>query len=160
MSKKKKKGVIALILGLIVAFSSIFGWGASLALNTKSVDEAVGNFVIGKDLYLENCSTCHIPIPPAVLPSETWQDILENPGSHYGVKIEGILRFTQVLMWQYLQQYSRQLLKDEAKPKFIAQSRYFFALHPDVNFTAPVTHHTCIQCHNRASDFDYTVTNE
>lgn len=166
-SKKKKKGAIALILALTVAFCSILGGGASLAINhqslafgTKSVDKPVGNFVIGKDLYLESCATCHIPIPPAVLPSETWQHILENPGNHYGVRIEGIVRFTQVLMWQYLQQYSRQLLKDETKPKFIAQSRYFFALHPDVEFTSPITHNTCIQCHDRASAFDYTVTNE
>ncbi|PHV61512.1 dihem cytochrome c family protein [Cyanobacterium aponinum IPPAS B-1201] len=166
-SKKRKKVTLLLILALTVLFCSIFGWGASLAMNhqsltagTKSVDKAVGNFVIGKDLYLENCSTCHIPIPPAVLPSETWQTILENPGNHYGVRIDGIVRFTQVLMWQYLQQYSRQLLKDEPRPKFIAQSRYFFALHPDIKFTTPVTHNTCIECHNRAIEFDYSVTNE
>lgn len=159
-SKKKKQGAIALILVLTVAFCSILGGGASLAMKTKSVDKAVGNFVIGKDLYLENCSSCHIPIPPAVLPSETWQHILENPGNHYGTKIEGIVRFTQVLMWQYLQQYSRPLLKDETRPKIIAQSRYFFALHPDVEFSSPVTHNTCVECHSRASGFDYSVTNE
>ena len=156
-----------LILAIIVCFSIIFGWGAShaikppeIALNVKAVDKATGNFTIGEDLYVKSCGTCHIPIPPAVLPSKTWETILENPTDHYGVKLEGFIRFNQRLMWQYLQNYSRLLLKDESEPKFIAQSRYFYALHPDVEFTSDITHTSCLECHSRARDFDYTVDQE
>ena len=152
-----------LTLTIIVFFSIVFGWGvshaidqSSIALNVKSVDKATGNFTIGEELYLQTCGTCHIPIAPAVLPSKTWQTILENPGNHYGVKIEKLVRFNQRLMWQYLQNYSRLLLKDEAEPKYIAQSRYFFALHPDVEFTSPITHSSCLECHSQAKKFDYS----
>ncbi len=154
-------------LAILVCVSIVCGWGVShgigigsdnsqIALNVKSVDKATGNLAIGEELYVESCGTCHIPIAPAVLPSETWETILENPTDHYGVKIEGLIRFNQRLMWQYLQNYSRLLLKDEGKPKFIAQSRYFFALHPDVEFSSAVTHTSCLECHSGAKQFDYS----
>lgn len=158
-----KKRLTTIIISFILSCSVILGWSAShnfnsvvMAQNTKSVDKATGNFKIGKDLYLENCATCHIPIAAAVLPQETWQTILENPGNHYGTKIEGLTGFTQRLMWLYLQGYSRQLLKDEIKPKFMAQSRYFFALHPKVDLPSPITINTCIQCHSQAKNYDYS----
>ncbi|MGI0480642.1 diheme cytochrome c family protein [Geminocystis sp. CENA526] len=160
MVKKRWK---TFIIAFIVGCSLIFGWGVSSGLqglaqaHTKSVDRATGNFTVGEEFYLQYCSTCHIPIPPAVLPQETWQRILENPGNHYGVRIEGLTGFTQRLMWQYLQNYSRQLLRDEIRPQYMAQSRYFFALHPKVDLPTPTTINTCIQCHPQAQDFNYRV---
>lgn len=166
MIKKANKRWFTLILIFIVSCSLILGWGTAKAINpdlsnlskmTKSVDKATGNYKAGEEIYLENCSSCHIPIPPAILPTETWKTILENPLNHYGTKIEGIVRFTQVLMWEYVSNYSRQLLVNEVKPDYIAQSRYFFALHPQVDLPNPVTHFTCIECHPSAKDFDYRV---
>lgn len=160
MVKKRWKTVI---MAFIVGCSLILGCGISFGLqshsqqNTKSVDKATESFKIGEEFYLQYCTTCHIPIPPAVLPQKTWQRILENPGNHYGVKIEGLTGFTQRLMWQYLQHYSRQLLKNEIEPKYVAQSRYFFALHPKVDLPTPTTINTCIQCHPQASDFNYRI---
>lgn len=164
MTKKHWK---TFVFAFIVSFSLILGWGASLSMgfNTiddrqvfpKSVDKATGNLKIGEDFYLENCATCHIPIPPAVLPQETWRKILENPGNHYGVRIKGLTGFSQRLMWQYLQTYSRQLLKNETQPQYIAQSRYFFALHPQVDLPSPVTLNSCIQCHQQAKNYQYRI---
>lgn len=155
--KITKKFWQLLILAFFVSCSLILGWGVSHALETKSVDQATGNFKIGEELYLESCATCHIPIPPAVLPAETWKTILESPGTHYGVQVKDLMRFNQRLIWQYLQHYSRNLLKDELEPKYIAQSRYFFALHPQVKFSAPVSQSTCIECHAGAKQFDYRL---
>jgi hypothetical protein len=166
MRKNANKRLLTVIFGFILSYSLILGWGTAKAINpdltrmTKSVDEATGNYKAGLEIYLENCSTCHIPIPPAVLPTETWETILENPYDHYGTKIESLVRFTQVLMWEYLSNYSRQLLVNETKPKYIAQSRYFFALHPQVKLPNPITHRSCIECHPQASDFKYRVDTE
>lgn len=162
--KKTKNNILKLmIIFVTIAFwSIILGGGIAMAFDSnqpisplKSVDAATGKFQIGEELYLENCSGCHIPIPPAVLPRETWQTILENPSDHYGVKVEGIIRLTQVLMWDYISNYSRNLMKDEAKPDYIAQSRYFKALHPKVNLPDPITHRSCVSCHPKAIKFDY-----
>ncbi len=157
----------SLIVAFVVGCSIILGWGTShsmeqnkITLNTKSVDKATGNYTIGEDLYLKTCATCHIPIPPAVLPSKTWETILENPGTHYGVEVKDLNRFNQRIIWQYLQNYSRLLLKDEQKPKYIAQSRYFFALHPQVEFSAPVNNTTCLECHSGAKQFDYRISHK
>jgi hypothetical protein len=166
MPKTANKRLLPLIFLFILSWSLVFGWGAATAINpdlskmTKSVDKATGNYKVGEEMYLENCSSCHIPLPPAVLPRETWKTILENPYDHYGTKINGLVRFTQVLIWEYLSNYSRQLLANEVKPDYIAQSRYFFALHPQVKLPNPVTHHTCIECHPQASDFNYRVETE
>ena len=166
MTKKANKRLLTVILGFILSWSMILGWGTATAINpdlskmTKSVDKATGNYKVGEEIYLENCSSCHIPIPPAVLPTETWETILENPYSHYGTKIDGLVRFTQVLMWEYVSNYSRQLLANEVTPDYIAQSRYFFALHPQVKLPNPITHHTCIECHPQARDFKYRVDSE
>jgi hypothetical protein len=168
MFKGKKKTLsklsVRLILGflLMVIWSMSWGWGIASALKSpqssssvKSVDPAVGKYQIGEELYLEHCSSCHIPIPPAVLPSQTWETILENPYDHYGTTVDSLIRLTQVLIWEYVGNYSRPLDQDEVKPNYIAQSRYFKALHPQVQLPNPVTHRSCVQCHPNAIKFDY-----
>ena len=160
----KNKYFLTTIIILLVSFSIIIGSLTAKAMdinsNTKSVDKVLDNYKIAKEIYLENCSSCHLAIPPAVLPTETWKTILETTNNHYGVRIEGIIRFNQMLMWQYLKTYSRPLLINETEPKFIAQSRYFFALHPNVELPSPVTHNSCLDCHPKAIDFDYRTLKE
>ncbi len=153
---------LILVLLILIIWGVGWGWGIALALQSpqssssvKSVDPAVGKYQLGEQLYLENCSSCHVPIPPAVLPTQTWQTILENPSNHYGQKVEGLTRISQVAIWEYVSNYSRSLNKDEAKPNYIAQSRYFKALHPQVKLPDPVTHRSCVQCHPNALKFDY-----
>ncbi|HIK37672.1 MAG: diheme cytochrome c [Geminocystis sp.] len=164
----KKRKVKTIILGVVVMLSILMGGVTAENLKGmnsqwqggsqhKSVDKTSENFKTGESLYLQTCGSCHIAIPPAVLPTETWKTILENPNNHYGTKVVGMNRLTQLLMWQYLLHYSRGLLKDEPEPKFIAQSRYFFALHPQVEFTKPITHSGCIECHPRAKEYYYRV---
>ncbi|MBE9221676.1 diheme cytochrome c family protein [Cyanobacterium stanieri LEGE 03274] len=163
--KDRKRYILILISIVTISWSIIMGSITTKAManpiGTKSVDMVAERHRVGKEIYLENCSTCHIAIPPAVLPTETWKTILENPLNHYGTRLEGIIRFNQVLMWQYLSTYSRPISVNETEPKFIAQSRYFFALHPGVEVPSPVSHTSCVECHSRVSDFDFrTLTEE
>ena len=158
----RQRRFLGLILVLIIAWSLVLGGAIAIALNPrsstsdlKSVDPGIGKYKVGEELYLENCSGCHIPIPPAVLPSETWEKILENPDNHYGVKVEGLIRLTQVLIWEYVSRYSRPLSKNEGRPNYISQSRYFKALHPKVALPDPTTHRSCVECHPNAIKFDY-----
>lgn len=162
--KKKKKQSISLFLVffLFTIWSVIVGSGMAIAFNKsesisplKSVDPVTEEYKVGQELYLENCSGCHIPLPPAVLPTETWKTILENPLDHYGEQVDTLVRLTQVLIWNYVSRYSRNLAKEEVQPEFIAQSRYFKALHPKVNLPNPTTHRSCVACHPNAIKFDY-----
>jgi hypothetical protein len=148
-------GTVAIANGMAIAFNPSDSTSSFL----KSVDPATDKYKIGEELYLETCSGCHIPIPPAVLPLETWKKILENPLDHYGEKVESLVRLTQVLIWNYVSAYSRNLLKDEGQPDFIGQSRYFKALHPQVDLPLPTTHRSCVGCHPNAIKFDYRTIN-
>jgi hypothetical protein len=120
-----------------------------------AIDDVPERYQNGLKLYRETCSGCHIAVPPEVLPMETWQTLLENPDDHYGTSVTGIIRLTQLLMWDYLRTYSRPLNKDEPVPYYIERSRYFKALHPRVPLPNVVTHQTCITCHPGAENFNF-----
>ncbi len=174
--KQPQRSPLVLLL-LIVLWSVALGWGMALAidplgdvsnpkskialhssddsLNLKSVDPVPSNLQIGQELYLENCSSCHIPIPPAVLPTETWRKLLQEPQQHYGKKLPPLVRISQLLIWEYVKTFSRTLDQDEPMPIYMEQSRYFKALHPQVELPNPLTHRSCIICHPGAKKFDY-----
>lgn len=119
-----------------------------------TVDVVPARFQQGQSLYLENCATCHIGIPPAVMPTQTWQQLIQD-SEHYGVTIQP-LRTPQIqILWQYLREYSRPLADGETTPYRIQQSRIFTALHPRVNFTEKPTLNGCVSCHPGAGAYDF-----
>ncbi len=81
-------GQVKSIFFLILFLLSILG-GILLAsllqqpaiAQSPSSDTLLNRYQIGEQTYLENCATCHIAIPPSILPSQTWKKILENPNS-------------------------------------------------------------------------------
>ena len=156
-----KKGKLFLVL-LIGLWSLILGWGMAWALEKptgfdalKSIDPVPTRYQAGYDLYLETCSGCHVPIPPGVLPIETWKQLLEKPDKHYGTQLTEMIRLTQLLIWEYVSTFSRPLLTDEPVPLYVEQSRYFKALHPRVELPKPTTAKSCLICHPQAANFDY-----
>lgn len=76
--RKRGKSPIGLFL-LILLWSLAMGWGLALVTNAQptaqiSASDAIGtvdpvgsNYQLGQELYLENCASCHIALPPAVL---------------------------------------------------------------------------------------------
>ncbi|MBE9146315.1 cytochrome C [Planktothrix mougeotii] len=120
-----------------------------------SVDSIEPEYQLGLELYLNTCSTCHIPIPPQVFPTQTWQQIIQDE-QHYGATLQPLDGPSLLLMWKYLQTYSRSIpLQEEAIPYRFNRSRYFKALHPRVEFSQPVTVNNCASCHPGASEFNY-----
>jgi hypothetical protein len=140
------------ILLFVIAIASLFLF-SNLAL---AQPKPTGNNIqLGQEIYLNNCSSCHIPIAAEVLPTETWKALLSNPDKHYGQSLPKMFGLNQYLMWQYLSNYSRPLLKDEPMPMYIASSRYFRALHPQVELPKPANSQTCASCHPNLSKLDY-----
>jgi Dihaem cytochrome c len=159
-----------ILLLLLLIWSLSLGWFLSQAaqgqtsptLNPYSnpipsigtVDPTPNRYQAGEQLYLESCRTCHIPIPPAVLPTSTWRDILLDE-EHYGTQIEVLPNLQIQLVWNYLQTFSRPTEAEEETPYRIDSSRYFRALHPDVEIDRPVTLQSCVTCHVNAAQFDF-----
>ncbi|MEM7773895.1 MAG: cytochrome C [Cyanobacteria bacterium P01_A01_bin.37] len=119
-----------------------------------TVDEVPSRFEFGQQLYLENCASCHVGVPPEVMPSQTWVDLLDDT-QHYGVVIPPIVDPGRLIIWQYLEQFSRPRREDERTPYRIRNSRFFRILHPKVDFSEQVRLTSCVSCHPGAPDFNY-----
>ena len=119
-----------------------------------TIDPIPAQYQLGADLYLDNCATCHIGVPPQVLPLQTWQQLLQD-SEHYGVRIPPLVDPPRLLIWQYLRHFSRSIKEPEAIPYHVAESRYFKALHPRVEFAEDVGLRQCISCHPGASNYNF-----
>ena len=174
LAKLLPKKYWLILLALIVTWSTVLGWGMAIAFDrtskqelsipssyTKSVDPVSKNYQLGQELYLQNCSSCHIAIAPEVLPTEAWRKILQKPQQHYGTKLPDMVGPERLLIWNYLRNFSRALATEEPMPSYIEQSRYFKALHPLVKLPKPTTIQTCTTCHAGVAELNYrTLTPE
>jgi hypothetical protein len=164
--RKQKRSSIALFL-LLLLWSSILAWSLTFftqpvqsqtVTNTPvvgTVDVIPQRYQLGQQLYLENCATCHIGIPPAVLPTETWADLIQD-AQHYGVQIKPLIDPQRLIVWEYLRTFSRVRSQyEERTPYRIAQSRYFKALHPEVKLPQSIPMASCITCHPGADKYDF-----
>ena len=162
---------------LLILFTLMMGIGLAQALEPKknpllqpssiqsspsvqseeigTVDPVSDRDRLGQELYLDSCRSCHIGIPPAVMPTQTWQALLQDP-QHYGVTIEIPQGPEKRIMWNYLKNASRPVAnKEERVPYRISESRYFKALHPKVTMATKPTLTTCITCHPSAQAFNF-----
>jgi Dihaem cytochrome c len=119
-----------------------------------TVDLVPRRFQLGQQLYLENCATCHIGLPPAVLPTQTWADLLQDE-QHYGKQIKPLVDPERLIVWEYLRTFSRPLNEEEQTPYRMAQSRYFRALHPLVKLPSQISMASCVSCHPGAGEYDF-----
>ncbi|GAB4239274.1 MAG: hypothetical protein Kow00121_66010 [Elainellaceae cyanobacterium] len=147
------------ILGAGLAQAQTFPRSETIAQVTNPdpaglVDAVPSELQFGQELYLENCATCHVGLPPAVMPTESWRRIMTEP-AHYGVEITPLSEPSIYIAWNYVSRYSRPLTEDEPIPFRLRSSRYFKALHPKVEFSERVGVRTCITCHPAAEQFNY-----
>jgi len=156
----KNLGKKIVLIVLLAAFIFLIPTNAILASTMDKnsnflIAQADNNAELGKEFYIENCSRCHIPLPAEVLPTDTWQKILENPNDHYGESLPKMVSITVRLIWSYLRFYSRPSLEGESTPEFVTNSRYFKALHPLVDVPKPVSYQSCKLCHTATATLDY-----
>jgi mono/diheme cytochrome c family protein len=168
--RKSRRSPWILVL-LLLGFSTLCGWtlsqgSASMAAQPKAVvvqttpgaigtvDPVPAALQLAQETYLARCATCHIGIPPAVLPSESWKNILQDD-NHYGVPWTPLRNPDLALAWKYVRTFSRPLNPNEDPPYQVARSRYFSILHPKVKFKEPVKIGTCISCHPGVSSFNF-----
>jgi mono/diheme cytochrome c family protein len=119
-----------------------------------TVDVVPARYLAGQKLYLANCATCHLGIPPAVMPSETWRQLIQDP-EHYGATLTPLAGPDLQITWQYLRDFSRPDEVGESIPYRIHQSKFFKALHPRVKFTQRVTLESCNTCHPGGDKYDF-----
>ncbi|MBF2007929.1 MAG: cytochrome C [Chlorogloeopsis fritschii C42_A2020_084] len=162
-NRRQIKGKSIGLLLVVFTWSLAMGWLISFATNVQgstpvseigTVDVVPAQYQLGQELYLENCSTCHIPLPPAVLPTQTWKNLLQD-SEHYGAQLKPLVDPPRILVWRYLSTFSRPVQKDEQPPYRVNNSRYFKALHPQVKLPRPVEINSCVTCHPGAADYNF-----
>jgi len=176
--RQSAPAIVGLTL-LLILFTVLMGIGLAQAIEPKSMlklsqpvtqpvtqpliqpDPVSDRDKAGQTLYLENCATCHLGIPPAVMPTQTWQALLQDP-QHYGINIELPQGTDRRLIWNYVKNASRPIADTSDRvPYRIGDSRYFRALHPKIKFAEKPTLTTCITCHPSAQSFNFrTLTPE
>lgn len=150
---------------MVLCWSLTLGWGLARATTPPgptapspnaigTVDAVPQQFQLGQQVYLQNCASCHFAPPPAVLPTQSWAYILQNP-QHYGVQITLLQDPARLLVWNYLRNYSRPTIQGETLPTRFEASRPFKALHPRVDLPSPVAFGSCITCHPAALEFNF-----
>jgi hypothetical protein len=141
---------------LLLLWSLTLGWGIAQATEPTrgTVDRVEPRYELGQELYLENCATCHVGVPPGVMPTETWRQILQDP-QHYGIQLPLLVDPPRLLVWDYLRQYSRPEAEGEQIPFRVENSRYFKALHPRVELPQSIRLGSCISCHPGAEQFNF-----
>lgn len=165
----RRRSPVVLLL-LLVLWSVVLGLGLAHAQPSSRLSPTIAQVTnpdpeglidpvppqlqLGQELYLENCATCHVGLPPAVMPTESWRKILTE-ATHYGTQVTPLPEPAIYLAWNYVSQYSRPLREDELIPFRLRSSRYFKALHPRVEFPEPVSVRTCMTCHPAAAQFNY-----
>lgn len=119
-----------------------------------TTDRVPESLETGQSLYVQNCGSCHIAIPPAVFPSQTWDQLIRDP-SHYGMVIEPLPQPQQSWVRRYLLFASRLLRPEESTPYRFRQSRYFKILHYQVELPSTINSSTCVTCHPKAPSFNF-----
>ncbi len=158
--RRPRRSAIGLVT-LLLVWSLCLGWGLAQAIEAPQPSAVVGTvdvvpdrYKFGQELYLENCATCHIGVPPSVLPAQTWRDLLQD-SQHYGVEIKPLIDPPRRLVWNYLQTFSRQVAVDEKVPYRVSESQYFKVLHPKVDLPRKLNLASCATCHPGASQFNF-----
>ncbi|MEM9904908.1 MAG: diheme cytochrome C [Cyanobacteria bacterium P01_D01_bin.44] len=168
LSTRRRTWLRSLSLGLALVCFLCMGTGLSQALASEPLTDPLladggpegafepvtPEFQLGQDFYLESCSACHIAVPPAVLPQQTWRVLLTDP-NHYGIQIEPLPRFNARLVIDYLSIYSRPRHNQRVLPFRLSESAYFQALHPNLEFPQTPTLTTCVSCHPSAEAFNF-----
>lgn len=148
---------------LVVTIWSLgLGWGLAQAnapshpqpVQIASMDVVPERFQLGEQVYLRECSSCHIAPSPAVMPTQSWARILVR-SQHYGTQITPLRNPVLDLVWNYVQFTSRPGLENEAVPMRLQESRFFGALHPRVEVPRPISLASCVACHPGVSQYDY-----
>lgn len=168
--RRRKRPMI--LIGLLLAWSLALGLGFATVIapspsvaadpvaasatpnSVGTVDIIPQRYQLGQQLYLENCATCHIGVPPGLLPTQTWRELLRDP-QHYGAELQPLVDPPRYLVWNYLQFASRLVAADEKVPYRVADSKYFKVLHPKVELPQKATLATCITCHPGTNQFNF-----
>lgn len=134
-----------------------------LALGAASAAHASKVGMPANATYQQECASCHMAYPPALLPAASWQRLMGGLQRHYGTDASLDAKTTQELA-RYLQTnagtYKR--VSEEPPQDRITQSQWFLRKHREGEVPANVwkrasvgSPSNCSACHARAAQGEF-----
>ena len=119
------------------------------------------------DVYTQECASCHIAYPPALLPGASWQRIMASLNKHYGVDAS-LDAASQKKITQWLSDNAATGRRTSLEPPKdrITQSEWFLRQHNSHEVAASVwkrpsigSPSNCNACHAKAAQGDFEEDN-
>ena len=117
--------------------------------------------------YQTECAACHLAYPPAMLPGQSWDNIMKGLSKHYGTdaSIDDVDAFKEISQW--LQDHAGTYKKPALFPPpddRISKTYWFVKEHRKIasdvwlrdSIKSPSN---CAACHTKADQFDYRERN-
>lgn len=111
--------------------------------------------------YTQECGSCHVAFPPALLPAESWQRLMKNLPTHFGTDAS-LDAATAAPITAWLLAQAGQARRTPAAPPEdrITRGRWFVREHREVTpatWTRPAVKGpaNCAACHPQADQGDF-----
>ena len=133
--------------------------GAAFALPARADDPGAARVPL-LPAYAQECGTCHVAFPPALLPAASWRRILANLDRHYGSDASLDAKAGEEISRYLAANAGRRDVPPGAEPR-ITDTRWFAKEHDEVpaalwgsaTVKSPAN---CAACHTRADEGDYS----
>lgn len=116
-------------------------------------------------LYQQECSNCHVAYPPALLPAESWKQLMQSLGSHYGTDAALDAESTARLSaWLEANAAQGKRARKPPPEQRITRSDWFVKKHDEVDaavWKRPAVRSSanCVACHAGAEQGDFNERN-
>jgi hypothetical protein len=138
--------------------SAALAFCAALAASASHADEGRLQVKI-LPAYQQECSACHVAYAPALLPSASWQRLMDHLPRHFGTDAS-VDPATQKAILVWLEANASQRIAEPAQDR-ITRSAWFQREHREVStdvWQRPAVRSAanCVACHTGASQGDFS----
>lgn len=111
--------------------------------------------------YQQECSSCHLAYPPALLPAKSWQRIMSNLENHYGTDASlDQATVIEISNWLQTNAGGHKAARSAPPEDRITQSRWFIHEHDEIrddvwlrpSIKSPAN---CAACHTQAEQGNF-----
>lgn len=112
-------------------------------------------------IYKQECGSCHMPYPPALLPKKSWEEIMSGLQKHFGIDASlSQQEMEQISSWLNSHAGTYKRVKDVPLDNRITKSEWFQRKHRKIHskeFLAPAIKSpaNCNACHKKAEQGNF-----